>query len=73
MTDENNRPQSIVELDKHELACRIAEACIGVARPDGMSVIDAMNYFDEPENFYRAAEAAAEYILECVQNRKGVH
>lgn len=75
MTDENNRPQSIVELDKHELACRILEGLVGAKRPEGLGAEEALKKLDQSErdDFYRAAKAAAKYILEYMQNRKGVH
>ena len=58
----------VAEADPNELACRIAEAAIGVKRPKGVTAHDAMKVFPDEERagFYKAAERATEYIIECI-------
>ncbi len=60
----------IAEIDPEELACRIAEACMGVKRPAGISPKAALDQID-PEaaiDFRKAARSAARYIAECIDS-----
>ncbi len=63
------------EIDSAELTLRIAEACLGMRRPPGLSAEDALAQLRaaEPEHvagFDRAALRAAEYFTECI-NKSG--
>lgn len=63
------------EVETAELTLRIAEACLGMKRPSGMSAKDALAQLRsaEPEHvggFDRAAMRAAEYFIECI-NKSG--
>ena len=63
-----------VTIDGHELACRIAEACIGVKRPEGMTPKQALNQLknstdsETVERFYGASTLALEYVMECLNS-----
>lgn len=58
----------IVEMDPHELACRIAEATIEQRRSPGASPQQALAILEQAdrESFYRAAEASIVYLSEQV-------
>jgi hypothetical protein len=58
----------IVDMDLHELACRIAEATMEQRRPPGTNPQQAMAVFEpfDREGFYRAAEASIVYLSEQV-------
>jgi len=63
------------EIETAELTLRIAESCLGMKRPPGMSAEDALAQLRaaEPEHiagFDRAAFRAAEYFIECI-NKSG--
>jgi hypothetical protein len=63
------------KIDSAELTLRIAEACLGMRRPPGMSARDALAQLraSEPEHiagFDRAALRAVEYFTECF-NKSG--
>lgn len=60
----------IVDISMHELALRIAEGCLGMKRPMGVSADEGLAYFPEDarQGFERAAQKAADYIAECIQN-----
>jgi hypothetical protein len=63
------------EIETAELTLRIAEACLGMKRPPGMSADDALGQLRsaQPEHvggFDRAAMRAAEYFIECI-NKSG--
>ncbi len=63
------------EIDSAELTLRIAEACLGMRRPQRVSAEDALAQLRaaEPEHiagFDRAALRAAEYFIECI-NKSG--
>lgn len=63
------------EIDSAELTLRIAEACLGMRRPPGMTARDALAQLraSEPDHiagFDRAAIRAAEYFIECI-NKSG--
>ncbi len=63
------------EIDNVELTLRIAEACLGMKRPPGMSAKEALGQLRsaQPEHvggFDRAAMRAAEYFVECI-NKSG--
>jgi hypothetical protein len=60
-----------VYVEEKELTVRIAEACMGNRRPEGMGASEALDSLysmdaDAAAGFTRAALAAAEYIAECV-------
>ena len=64
-----------VEIDATELTLRIAEACLGMIRPPGISAQEALAQLRaaDPEHidrFDRAALRAAEYFVECI-NKSG--
>jgi hypothetical protein len=61
----------MAKVDSAELTLRIAEACLGMRRPPGMTAEDALAQLRaaEPEHvggFDRAAMRAAEYFIECI-------
>lgn len=63
------------EIDSTELTLRIAESCLGMRRPPGMSAKDALAQLraaepDHVAGFDRAAQRAAEYFVECF-NKSG--
>ncbi len=63
------------EVETAELTLRIAEACLGMKRPPGMSAKDALGQLrsaepDHVAGFDRAAVRAAEYFIECI-NKSG--
>lgn len=63
----------IAEMNPHELALRIAEACIGVKRkpgytPEALLTEMRQQYPDEVAGFYRAAWASAKYLEESINN-----
>lgn len=67
----------VAEIDGDELACRIAENCMGITRPEGKTAKQAMDqlrgeYPDIVAGWYLAAEAAAEYLAECMGNMERV-
>lgn len=65
------------DVDGEELACRIAEAAIGIKRPSGMTARQALDDMrrattsagqpDMVPGFERAAQVAAEYIAQCAE------
>lgn len=62
-------------IDSAELTLRIAEACIAIRRPPGLSAREALDQLvqAQPEimaGFNRAAIRAAEYFVECI-NKSG--
>jgi hypothetical protein len=62
-------------IDSAELTLRIAEACLGMKRPPGMSAMDALAQLrtaepDHVAGFDRAALRASEYLVECF-NKSG--
>jgi len=62
-------------IDSAELTLRIAESCLGMRRPPGMSAKDALAQLraEEPEHiagFDRAAMRVAKYFVECI-NKSG--
>ncbi|WP_342152400.1 hypothetical protein [Methylorubrum sp. SB2] len=75
---ERARPAFVAEIDADELACRIAEAACGIRRPPGMTAKQALDNMsrltrrmgetDTVPGFRRAAQAAAEYLTECINN-----
>jgi len=70
-----NKKMFETEIDSAELTLRIAEACIGIKRPPGMSAREGLSQLraSEPEyisGFERAALRAAEYFVECI-NKSG--
>lgn len=67
----------IAQLNPHEMALRIAEACMSIERPKGQTAEDSLNTMKEqdPEAvraFYRAAFAAAKYLEEEINNSQRV-
>ena len=61
-----------IKLDEHELACRIAEACIGLKRPAGKSARESLqeiepHFPDAVSGFLKAARSAIIYVYECVR------
>lgn len=57
-------------IDCDELACRIAEACIGLKRPDGATARESFDHIKRIDShsaagWMFAARRAAEYIAEC--------
>lgn len=57
-------------IDADELAVRIAEACMGNARPKGITAREAIEQLlaidrDTARGFQRAALSVSEYIAEC--------
>lgn len=67
----------IAEMNPHEMALRIAEACLGVKRKPGFSpeyLLSEMRdqYPHEVAGFYRAALAAAKYLEESINSRERV-
>jgi hypothetical protein len=63
------------EIDRIELTLRIAEACLGMKRPAGMSATEALEQLrgvkpDIVAGFEKAAINAAEYLVECF-NKSG--
>lgn len=60
------------EIDPVELACRIAEGIIGAARPEGKTAKEALDQFPDADrvSFYRAANKAATYLAERVNQMK---
>lgn len=63
------------EIDSAELTLRIAEACLGMKRPPGMSAKAALAQLraaqpDIIAGFDRAAIRSAEYFIECI-NKSG--
>jgi len=58
----------IAEISEGELAIRMAEAAIGIRRPSGKSVQECLDSFpaDWGEGFLRAAKAAMNYWIECI-------
>lgn len=69
-----NRPQTVfvVEFSRSELAVRIAEACIGVKRPENVTAQVALQEFppEVQHGFYQAADEALNYIHTCLMNGK---
>ena len=68
----------IAEINPHEMALRIAEACIGVKRkagytPEALLKEMRLQYPDEVVGFYRAAWAAAKYLEESINDYKKVN
>jgi hypothetical protein len=64
-----------VEIPRHELACRIAEASIGLKRPPGVTAIEALAQLravepDTVASFYRVADRAVLFFHECVNAGK---
>jgi hypothetical protein len=57
-----------ITMDQMELACRIAEAVMGIPRPVGASAKAAMSEFDDDihAGFQRAAISAMRYFNECI-------
>jgi hypothetical protein len=60
-----------IEIPRDELACRIAEASMGVLRPAGASVEQAFAQMDsidpgQSERWKRAADRAVLYFHECI-------
>lgn len=61
-------------INMEELAVRIAEACLGVRRPAGVSAATALQGMESDipggqgmvAGFRRAALAAANYVAECI-------
>lgn len=58
------------KIDTAELTLRIAEACLGMKRPPGISAEEALGQLraaepDHVAGFDRAALRAAEYLVEC--------
>ena len=60
----------IAEIDPNELACRIAEACMNIRRPAGVSAKQALDSLDQEAaiDFRKAARSAATYIAECINS-----
>ena len=61
----------MIDIPRDELACRIAEACIGRARPSGMTGEQALaqleaGYPDMVERWRRSADAAVQYFHERI-------
>jgi len=56
----------VIEFDREELACRIAEHCMGMKRPAGRTPKQALSQFppDIRDGFYRAATASLAYLQE---------
>ena len=54
-------------MDVDELACRIAEAIIGIRRPEGVTPQQALAHLKLPDQkeLARAARAAIAYANEC--------
>lgn len=67
-----------IEISRDELACRVAEAAIGMKRPTGTTAADAIAQLrrSEPEtveSFYRIADRAVLYFHECINAGKAPH
>jgi len=62
----------VAEFDQIELACRIAEGCLGIKRPKNATAQQALNEFnlDSRIGFLKAAENAMRYMQEEL-NRSG--
>lgn len=62
----------IAEISEAELACRIAEAVLGLKRPPGQTAEQAMDGMDDAGLAFRhAARVAMDYWRECL-NRGSV-
>lgn len=57
--------EKVVKINGLELALIIAEAAIGVKRPPGATIEEALEYFDPEtrQGFINAAQKATEYVL----------
>lgn len=67
----------VAEINGDELACRIAENCMGITRPEGKTAKEAMDelrrqFPDVVGGFYLAVEAAALYLGECMEKAERV-
>ena len=58
----------VPDMDQHELACRIAEATLGLQRPAGVTAVQALSVFapEDRTGFYRAATAALSYLFSAL-------
>jgi len=68
----------IVQINPHEMALRIAEACIGVNRKGDAAPEVVLAYLrkqqpDAVAGFYRAAWAAAKYLEESINEMTKVN
>jgi len=76
MVDPLNNPlkkritRLIAEIDPDELACRILEGAMSLKRPNGVTALQALSELndDARTGMYRAAENAAKYISQCIDN-----
>ncbi len=64
------RTMLMIEIPRDELACRIAEASMGVKRPIGCSVADAFAQMDlvhpgQSGRWRQAADVAVAFFYEC--------
>lgn len=64
-----------IEIPRDELACRLAEAAMGVKRPAGATVQQAFAQMamidpDQPARWRRAANAAVLYLHECINTAR---
>lgn len=64
-----------IEIPRDELACRIAEKCVGMKRPAGTSATEALaqleaEFPDIVAAWRASADAAVLYFYECVNAGK---
>lgn len=69
--DKAKRTLTLIEIPRDELACRIAEASMGLSRPLGFSVAQAFAQMDlvdpgQSARWRRAADRAVAYVHECI-------
>lgn len=66
--------EKVIEVDGHELACRILEAEIGAKIREGKTAQQALEEIDQHtrDGLYRAAVAATEYVVECLKSGKRI-
>lgn len=70
-TEKARRNILMIEIPRDELACRIAEKCIGLKRPAGKSGSEALaqlqgEFPDMVDAWMRAADAAVLFFHECI-------
>lgn len=75
MTAKPQRHHFVFEVDQHELACRIAEAQMGIDRPPGQSAKEALAGLQERfpvqvKSWYAAAHAASTYLMSTITTQQ---